>query len=787
MKKISKLFAIMAVLASLAFISCSDVDTSGNVAQGVDTSATQSKDYTVQFFAEDGTALNLANYINANVAENTADRSIVPTAIDLSSGVYFYLWGTDVINNSNSITTPKKVDFELKSGETSKGTVTIDLASSKWNLVLVAAKTDSLTKKEDVMAAAYYIGYANQDLRYADSINFYLSSTGLTENGTATLKLVYDGLAQGEEGAATPYGTWTVEHKTAVTVDTANGYTIKASIRTRTDNSLATGVSEQTVTNADFFGTGKQLTAWSTKPGTYNLVVTFLNKKTSKSYEWSDIIVILPNQAITETVKVPDVIMYAPDKPSAFKVGYEEPKTADSNSYNAIFEWSDDSKNEKYFQVELFQIPSSVNLTAAVDDDTKWNTATTGLNKSLYQQIFDTDFYGNSQGWVAGSLLKNNEHIALTLALGARYICRIAAVNDAGASDWVYATYDNKTSWTDSDPEHTGTYNPAAYNIKEISTSTKKYADPESPTAAITASLFRITYYLNGGTYHFSSSDTATGSLVYYLSQDVTNGIPIYSPASTGETSTTTTTYESVTVADAKADSSITYYKSNTGTPEAYTNEEIAALLDDSSASIYKAVTTTTVTGGTYPKLINAAGNKWTSWRDGILEGDKYETSTSTTENNFTYWKPSNYKGCENLYLFASYTIAGAGVEVYVDKEYDFIDGEVAITGTGSTKKTTHYYTVDTHAAETLVANYAYSNVGESPTRTKNIAYDTISASIVRASDGVVVASGTFDNSNNYDFSIGQFAEGKYTLKVVAEYKGHQYSYNIVLDVFDGS
>lgn len=721
MKKISKLLALAAAVSTLFFASCSDVDTSGAVAEGTNDKTSNAKDYDVSFYTADDTKLDLSGYIAANKA--SVDRSIIADALDLdtstNSDLFFYLWGTDALTAANSMTTPVEVDFEIDSTDTSKGKVTLDLASSKWNLVLAAATTSGLTSISDVKSKAYYIGYANVDLREADAIKFYLSTDGLTGTGKANITLVYDGL----DSAG---GTWTSAHVAAVTsTAAADGYVIKASVQLRTDGSLVDGTSELTVTNADFFGTGSALTTISAAPGTYNFVVSFTSNATGKSYEWSDIIIFVPNQTITQTVKVPDVVMYAPDAPENFQVGYVTPSSTDKESYTAVLQWEDKSNNEKYFNVEIWNLPASVALAAAIDD-TNWDTVITGLDEAVYKLTLDDKFYGDikNKGWVAGSLLKNNKNIALKLALGARYIMRIASVNDAGTSAYTYATYDLATPWSDTDTYHTATYSPNAYVLKEIASAPadaeSAYAPATTPVNAITASLFRLTYYLGGGTYTFASAVTSTGPLVYYLSQDALGtGVPIFAP------------------------------------------------YNDPAA-----------TTAVYPFLVRN-GNRWTSWRNGILEGPKYTTSTATDHSGFTTYDPSAYKGCENLSLFASYTVASAEVEVYQHEIYNFVDTELVITGTGSTQTADNYYVIDNNGAGTLQVAYTLK------TGRTTFTYDSITATITKLSDKSVVASGPFTSAGTYSFPTTQLPVGKYKLLVIGEYKGNQYSYNITLDVVE--
>ena len=279
MKKLSKLLALAAGLSTLFFAACSDIsgDASGSISTGVNDKTASAKDYNVQFFAEDGNALDLTKWGVYDETTNSK-RTIVADGlkdnlIDTDKTV-FYLWGTNQLNTSdNSITNPKTVTFTLNDDDTTKssGKVTLGLSASKWNLTLAAVNKTKLATlvtggndptAQNIKDSAYYIGYANVDLRSADSIKFYLFADGLTGSGTATIRFIYDGLT--DDG-----GTWTTDHVNLVK-DTSK-YTVSARVTSRLASVNPETDNTQSLDTTNFFTTTVSDTdkkTWELSPGT---------------------------------------------------------------------------------------------------------------------------------------------------------------------------------------------------------------------------------------------------------------------------------------------------------------------------------------------------------------------------------------------------------------------------------------------------------------------------------------------------------------------------------------
>jgi len=741
MKKLSKLLALAAGFATLIFAGCSNADSDANFASGVSYESSSVRDYNVSFVGANGESLNIAA-----MTESTAEaaRTIYDTGISaLGAGWEFYLWGTDEV--TAAAIAPKKVTFTADAGDTSgsTGKVALDLGSSKYKLVLAAVKgTTTESTPDGIKGKATYVGYANVDTRTTSSIKFVISSDGLTGESVVTLTVKYDGLT-----TADPKGSWDTDDVAAVKDGTYGTYTISASIQNRaTGAALASSTSPVTAT--DFFGSGAAYSA-TVQAGTYNFVVSFANATSGKTYEYSDTIIVLANNPFSQTVLVPDVIETAPKAPENFKVGYIEPDSVKDGEYNAVLHWDDVSTNEKYFRIEIWDLPDTApEITAAIDDKTKWGTEISGITTTNLKE-YEQDFYGNiNKGWVSGSLLKNNKNVVLKLSLGHKYIMRIAALNDAvdkTTANYAYATYNlgaaasNADDYTSTDTAYdNGTvYSPLPFYLADKN-ETEANAYKKNTTVANFANLYRLTYHLNGGTLTLDSNVAATtNDVVAYLTQDYSTGVAILEP---------------------------------------FKNPDAAVAADK-----------------TYPGLIKLT-NRWTSWRTGQVEGTLYPYDDTTPNpvtdatEGVTYYAPNKYKGYANLDLFASYAVAAADVERYNDAKYAFADGEVYFTETtGKVVRTNdHAYTVKSGAGQVSL-NYYFDKITDaSKKKTANVAYTSLRVSVIRSGTKDVVVTGDFSSSTTtraVQFDSTPLSEGKYRVEVTGTYNGHIYTYVIVMTV----
>ena len=731
MKKLSKLLAVMAGFGTLFFAGCSDVsDRNATVSSDVNFRTGIATDYAITF-CTDGTEESLPMEslgISANKSDSA--RTIVADALDLAKDeMFFYIWAT---NEVTGVTEDKATlvtfvaDPATGDNPVTTGTVTLDYPASKYYFVLAAttAKVTSLDKDE-IIGKAVYRGYANVDLRNGDTIKFYISSDGLKGKGAYSLTIRND-------------NSWTDEHIAKVSTDSS--YTISTVLTNRTTNGVITGTSGS-VTKADFFGTGAVASKDNLEPGTYNFIVMFAVG--TKSYEYSDLIIILPNRTVTKTIEIPDVIEYEPTTPQGFHVAYIKPSVSTDAEYKVVLEWTDKSSNEKAFKIEYIDVTevTETYVSAAKaekfiawqkieatydesDSDQKdikdaaidaWDDA---ANEASTSYTCDSSFYGNAdQKWIAGSLQRNNTGAVIRVPLGKRFWFRVAAVNDAtpvaGPSEWAYATYGANVTYnkltnastldglsryegvaftttkaldevveTTLDKAKDARNNvptitfykeeecTTAYTSTELSADaatddsttpafykSKKYVEnwdddnnpstAEVPVISITANLYRLTYYLNGGTYEYLEEGTAvstTKDIVEYKSQGEVPLLCPYAPVSG----------------------------------------------------------TSPLTGAEYPKLYDSNSKRWTGWKKESIAGDNYGTQNIINESgvNYIFNNPGTYQnfvtdadaglvlntdlpnGYANLSLFATYSSSNGVVDAYNDALYDLVD---TVVGTETT------------------------------------------------------------------------------------------------------
>ena len=470
MKNRKNIFAALAACVAMVFASCSNL-TDANVS-----STTENKNLL---------NVEITNYddilTDVSLQANTGSRTIIPDSFD-STGVDFYIFGTNI---GGGTLAPTKVTFT--DGANSKvGTVDIPADSNIWDFTLVAVETDDpATDKPTALTNAVLIGYDTVDMINGDVAKFTLAPDGLTKAGSVAMKLYTDG--------------W----------DLPDGYYAKAGIYLLTTGADATkagdgsgDATETTYQAGNALPTaapGADFTVDSMTPGTYLFKVTITND--TKSFYWSDVIVVLPGKTIDNTIAIPNIIGEKPDAPSDFTAGFVSDT---EDKYNGIyiteFEWTRAvKKNERYFEIDLLELADATDALPAADD--AWTTAAgeTGAVSTTYGMNF-----AESEVYESGSILASNTTVQVKLALGKRYAARIRAVNDAGASANTYVTVGSTSSTT----------NGTAFTSTVIN-------------------RYRIKYYLNGGTLYPSADDVTnktngkTTNVVVYDCESATTGVPI--------------------------------------------------------------------------------------------------------------------------------------------------------------------------------------------------------------------------------------------------------------------
>lgn len=467
--------------ATFIFMSCNQI--SGGIVKD-ETGSNSLAGKSITFIADSDGLFTIPTSVDSTA------RTITPEAVDAAT-LKFYLVYRDTVNSAND--SIEEITFNKEPSSTNpsitKGSFTKAFTLSDYTFKLYAVPSSGVTTTpavNEVESKASFVGTANADLRYNDKVTFHMKANSLsTGKGSIdiTIKHIDD---------------WDVPPQ----------YVVSASLKNIDNDTIVYPATTATILvprSSDPVKMGtKTFTGTNIAQGEYNLVVEYAYQPnaegtTTKTYEYSEKVIVLMNQTSKGTVEIPEILEKAPVAPANFVLLYQDPKDSSKNNYNVKFEWEDKSKNEREFIIQLLKFNDDVLLPKLPTNDDEWNAAVTGSTSEEYDRLtFDA-----ADAKVAGSLNKGNTSITLTLPLEKRYAARICASNDAGKSDWAYVTWktgDVDTGWT-------------AFE-----------------TSVTTINRFRINLNLNGGTFTAADSDgTAisaekTPALVYYASQHTDNG-----------------------------------------------------------------------------------------------------------------------------------------------------------------------------------------------------------------------------------------------------------------------
>ncbi|WP_407427066.1 hypothetical protein [Treponema sp.] len=719
MKK-SRIFLAIAGLA-LIFAGCSDISTGDSSVSSGYTSAASGNSKTLTLNATSDRSL-----LTFPVASSTDGRTILPAAVDASGdNVKFYLVYKDMLATTPTDTWKGAVDFTASTGSTTTGTIDIsfDVSFYKFTLYCCPASA-SVTSQATATTNAMFVGYANADLRYQDEITFYLSADGCTGTGSVNLSLY----SANDPNDLTDL--WTVPV----------GYTVTAGIYSKVDYNVAYPTSGATsvlsTTSAANTMNGVAFTSTNVAAGSYNFVVTFT--KGTNSYYYSDEIIILPNQATTGNVCIPEILDSKPKAPSAFIVAYADPVTADDEYYYAQFAWSDNSNNERYFEIDLLDVSDdtdntqsaspSYKLTTAPTDYTEWSSALSAYGKTTSDietyswADYQTSSLNPNQNQY--SLVMNNTTAVFKLPLGKRYLARIRAVNEVNKDDaeadreYAYVvitgldttTTSGKITYTDdmgtdSDTTDDTISEIATTNayIASSSLTVKAFVPSDSTNYGIyTINRFKIKYNLNGGT--FKGAATTAGTTTTYATLTGNSAIPATVVYATQEGQASGTSYIPVGTSILNPDGNVpgtdtgdgSDYIAKDGT--AVTGAELNLVADGQKFSkwllysIQDSGNLSTDGGNRYPRTWNEWVSASTSWS--VLTSDP-------ASGTVTRYIPSAFTGHTNLELFANYaldTTASVTVADYTAFEWlgygdTYSDGtDIYTTKVNTTSSTTYPY-----------------------------------------------------------------------------------------------
>lgn len=606
--------------------------------------------------------------------------------------------------------------------------------------------------KDSVKGAAVLYGYTRADLRFVNAVSFYLTPNGLSGEGAYDIKI---------ESAAGFYvdgslfsvtcGLYDCDTNALVQPSPAQSITIDAATNAFDSATKLTSIGATPATiptgayNLEVMFTGKT-------GGRY----------AGKTFVYSERVIIVANRVSKGTVVVPDIIAQPPTAPVDFIAAYTAPASKTSNVYEVEFAWTDTSYRERGFEIDLMKVddadpatPTYPVLAAAAtgdghgaapgatanDSDTVWNGQVTAYVKGTGTK-FDSASYttdalelagvdawntdinsveyltltaknlsawsaflhnGNAQAAgsaniIGGSLFMNSNHVRVQLPLDHRYTARIRAVNDAGASEYVYLTLPQPVAGKTA-IETAGCS--AGTNGAQVTTAAYTVSGTPFHENVNALNLFRITYEVGEGAF----KEVATP-------KDLTKGTDVLLTQYKSQRAKVTGTGASIAGDEADDADAVAILTPNSRTA-AFINkaiqnatgtlgsinaaDEYASNGDDATGNAANA------TGGTPGpiKIELAKGdNNWQFWEVDCEGGAKYTmkavastyptskgdpTLTSPTE------EPEPYKGCKSLVLFANYspkTTVGMGVQTEDMTRYELKDNFIDVTLTDKSSAT---------------------------------------------------------------------------------------------------
>ena len=411
-------------------------------------------------------------------------RTILPAGIDLndsSQNYCFYIWGSDA--QTGSEVPPKKIAVNPTSSYT--GTIPLDFPATCYDFFLAVTKDEAsdASSGEKIIPNALFLGRTQADLRYNQNVKFFLTSDGLSGNGNAKVALrLADNFDLSRDFQNITGGIYKFD-------GTAVNFIY-----------LSLDKNTKTLTTLNFT---------NIPAGEYNLCVKFSIKDTDKTFEYSDRIMVLPNQNIDSTLTIPNIIESPPASPSDFHIGYINSGMTDAHGQEyteteevclLVMSWSDNSANESGFQISLAEIAESeVSRVPQTMTDSFWT------NYAKNVKVFSADkesenYYGTQFAYYTptyGSVEKNSTAIALWVSLGKYYIAKIESYNNGGISEPCYATFYNDVSVN---LTVDGYVNYRTYNAK---------AFYSAAGAGQVANRYKIAYRLYGGTISYTENGSS--------------------------------------------------------------------------------------------------------------------------------------------------------------------------------------------------------------------------------------------------------------------------------------
>ena len=453
------------------------------------------------------TSNNLLNFSSAS------ERSIIPSSVDARS-LHFYYWGKN--KSTNTIVPVKEVFLSSYSQDNHKGSVDLYFEAGAYELNLFATENElTITGNEssygsdinDVKSNAIFVSSATVDVRYMESVTFYLTPASSSSNygsGKVNIEL-YTTWALPDSGLSIYVGLYDLSTNQVIKY-----WNPDMSREESTEWNLVDNLQRPAPT-----GIPNYYLRYMT-PGSYNFAVKFYTDGGKNCYVYSDILTVYSNQDTRAAIAIPPVIEALPDAaPSEFRAGWASPSNKEAGYYYAEFAWNDNSTNESYFQLELLDI-SKIDFddttyyshiitvmndaSSLLQKETAWNAL---INAGAVQYNCNPSNYGDSDNAAFqhingdGSLWNNNTSIVYSLQLEKRYLARICAMTSRGSSDYTYLDFGSTELLSDS---------------TKLNLSFNKFE-----TAASSLNLYKITYNYNGGKYSTGNDAAADSKISRYV------------------------------------------------------------------------------------------------------------------------------------------------------------------------------------------------------------------------------------------------------------------------------
>ena len=434
------------------------------------------------------------------LARHSSSRTIMEAAFGLAD-LKFYIEGKS--NNG------KTLAFQELTVNTTDGSFTVLVDADMWEFTVYACKSGETLASSNKLSQSVLIGYGTADVSHYSNVGkppiVMRSLSVLTR--TAAVKISVN----------TTDGGINWFDKSIMTAE-AGIYSLKdgSEINAATFHKVFSNKSSPIADSPwDYSVTG-------VSPGTYvfkvKFTTTFGGENSAKTFIWSDTLVVDAGHDIDQSVTIANGFGKKPDAPSDFVAYYTDPDAVNGEKtegvYGLAFQWTDNSKNEEFFLIEVADITGVASATLASTD----------ANWTGYSLAADKVWKFTEDGWrherrATGSTYANNTKFVVKAQLGRKYAARICAASPAGNSDWVYVT--------------AAAAAPTGAALPDLVTETGLFEG----TATTPLNLYRLTYELRGGTYTDSDGNVVggkyiryhtTGSTAYVTSTETSSGSGVF-------------------------------------------------------------------------------------------------------------------------------------------------------------------------------------------------------------------------------------------------------------------